>query len=246
MKKVLSSVLFICFVVAIAAAQKQPEKSWDEWTDKEVKKILDNSAWGQVQTDNGQDIFAGGTTNRPQTRGSEQGLSEQPPVIDYHIRLLSAKPIRAAFMRQLALKEKGPTRDIMQAFVDKKFDPYIVVSVVYESRDGRFPANTAKAFSNPNMELLKKNTYLERTDGKRIPLQNYIAPSTDGLGAKFIFARTDAGKPFVSPEFAELRFVAEVPAEPGQTGSTGGTVVYLKLNMRFKVAEMKYDGQLEY
>jgi hypothetical protein len=243
MKKVISSILLICAAVAIAVAQKQPVKPWDEWTDKDVKKILDNSAWGQIQTDTGQDIFAGGTTNRPQARGSEQGLSEQPPVVDYHIRLLSAKPIRAAFMRQLALKQKGPTKDQMQAFVDRKFDPYIVVSVIYESRDGRFPANTAKAFSNPNMELLRKNTYLERTDGKRVPLKNYIPPSSDGLGAKFIFDRADAGKPFVSTDIPELRFIAEVPAEPGQTG---GTVTYLKLNMRFKIAEMTYDGILEY
>ena len=246
MKKVLSTILLICFVVAVAVAQKQPEKPWDEWTDKDVKKILDNSGWGQVQTDNGQDIFAGGTVNKPQMRGSEQGLSEQPPVVDYHIRLLSAKPIRAAFMRQLALKQKGPTKDQAQAFVDRKFDSYIVVSVYYESRDGRFPANTAKAFSAPNLDLLKKNTYLERTDGKRIPLQNYMPPSSDGLGAKFIFSRTDAGKPFVSSDVSELRFVAEVPAEPGQASGGGGTVVYLKLNMRFRVAEMKYDGQLEY
>src|SRR5215471_8500344 len=118
MKKVISSVLFICVAVAIAVAQKQQVKPWDEWTDKDVKKILDNSAWGQVQTDTGQDIFAGGTMNRPQARGSEQGLSEQPPVVDYHIRLLSAKPIRAAFMRQLALKQKAPTKDQMQAFVE--------------------------------------------------------------------------------------------------------------------------------
>jgi len=243
MRKILCSVFLVCSVIAIAVAQKTTGKPWDQWTDKEVKKILDNSAWGQIQTDNGQDIFAAGTVNRPQARGAEQGLSEQPPVIDYHIRLLSAKPIRAAFMRQLALKQQGPTRDQMQTFVDKKFDPYIVVSVACDSRDGRFPANTAKAFSNPNIELLKKNTYLERTDGKRIQLKSYIPPSSDGLGAKFVFDRAEAGKPFVSSDVPEFRFIAEVPAEPTQAGAA---ITYLKLNMRFKVAEMKYDGQLEY
>jgi hypothetical protein len=243
MRKILFSVFLICAVVASVIAQKQPVKPWDEWTDKDVKKILDDSAWGQVQTDTGQDIFAGGTVNRPQTRGSEQGLSEQAPVVEYHIRLLSAKPIRAAFMRQLALKQKGPTKDQMQTFIDRKFDQNIVVAVTFQSRDGRYPANTAAAFSNPNIELLKKNTYLERTDGKRIPLRSYIPPSSDGLGAKFVFDRADAGRPFVSSDISELRFLAEVPAEPGQSG---GTITYLKLNMRFKIAEMTYDGSLEY
>jgi hypothetical protein len=53
------------------------------------------------------------------------------------------------------------------------------------------------------------------------------------MGAKFIFPRTLDGQPFIDANSGELR----VNIQLGKT---------VKVNRRFKVAEMMYDGKLEY
>jgi hypothetical protein len=80
---------------------------------------------------------------------------------------------------------------------------------------------------------LKNTTYLERNDGKRVFLEQYVPPGKDGFGARFIFPRMVDERPFLSTEFNDVRFVSEF-----------GTSI--KLNMRFKVSDMMLDGKLEY
>jgi hypothetical protein len=53
------------------------------------------------------------------------------------------------------------------------------------------------------------------------------------LGAKFIFPRIVDGLPFLTSDSGTVRFYAEVSDS-------------LKLNMRYKVAEMVFDQKLEY
>jgi hypothetical protein len=81
---------------------------------------------------------------------------------------------------------------------------------------------------------LKNTTYLERNDGKRIFLEQYVPPGKDGFGARFIFPRMVDEKPFLSAEFNDVRFVSEY-------GTSS-----IKLNMRFKVSDMMMNGKLEY
>ena len=54
MNKGVSVVLVFFLLTAVAVetiiAQKE-KKSWKEWTKKDAEKILNNSAWGQLQID---------------------------------------------------------------------------------------------------------------------------------------------------------------------------------------------------
>jgi hypothetical protein len=52
------------------------------------------------------------------------------------------------------------------------------------------------------------------------------------MGAKFVFARSVEGTPFIG-DGDSLRFVAEVNEK-------------VKLNVRYKISDMKYNGKLEY
>jgi hypothetical protein len=79
---------------------------------------------------------------------------------------------------------------------------------------------------------LKNNTYLLVKD-QRVFLQEYQAPRRDGLGARLIFPRIVDGKPIIAAESDEVRFVSDLAAN-------------FKLNMRYKVKEMIYQGKLEY
>ena len=229
---------------SISVAQKQL-KPWQEWSRKEAEAILNESPWGktQTETDTSEMFFRpqgapdprSGVSNADPLRDERGGATNQASSIKYRIRFLSAKPVRQAFARVIALDQ--PTEDprvkvYMNDFVNRQFDKWIAVVVGVESRDQRYTGPALQAFTTSTTASLKNKTYLERRDGKRLYLNMYQAPTSDGLGAKFIFERIVDERPFLNKDSGEVRFVSEVGK--------------IKLDMRFKVSDMTYDGQLEY
>lgn len=219
-------------------------KPWQEWSRKEAENILNESPWGktQTETDTSELFFRPGGSPDPRTgasnadplRDERGGATNQASSIHFRIRFLSAKPIRQAFARVITLDQ--PTDEVtasMNEFVNREFDKWIAVVVSVESRDQRYSRPAAQALATSTTDSLKNNTYLERKDGKRLFLHLYQAPSSDGLGAKFIFERIVDERPFLRGNSGEVRFVSEVGEK-------------VKLDKRFKVDEMTYDGRLEY
>lgn len=147
---------------------------------------------------------------------------------------MSAKPIREAFVRMLEL-QGAPAEKVAQVkpFVDYDFSNYIVVTINMDGDDRRKMGAILQELSKTDPATLKSLTYLERKDGKRLDLMEYRAPVDDGLGAKFVFARSLNGAPFLDANSGEVRFVTAL-----------GNII--KINRRFKVSEMMYEGKLEY
>ena len=249
MKKAVFLLLAV-LTFAVAAWAQKTAKPWTEWSEKEAKKILDDSAWGQTQTETstsemtysprgagrGRGSTGGaGSTSTGSPSDDSQGAYNQATSIKYHIRFLSAKPIRQAVARTVEAQQKSPDPRLtqqLQEFVDRSFDEWIVVTVVTESKDQRFSGAAMQIFNSLNTGVLKNNTYLE-AHGKRTFLEEYRAPTNDGLGAKFVFKREENGEPTVPADSSDMHFYSEVSKN-------------IKLNMRFKVAAMMYDGKLEY
>ncbi|HXQ32460.1 MAG TPA: hypothetical protein VN843_00425 [Anaerolineales bacterium] len=242
MKKLSFSMLLLAVVITNAQNKQKP---WQEWSRKEAETILNDSSWGktQIETDTSEMMFRPQAAPNPRTgasnadplRDERGGSTNQATEVKYRIRFLSAKPIRQAFARLIALDqttEDPKVQRYMTDFVERKFDRWIAVTVGLESRDQRFSAKALQAFASATTGSLKNNTYLERKDGKRLYLHIYQAPSTDGLGAKFIFERIVDERPFLNSESGEVRFVSGIAT--------------VNLNTRFKVGEMMYDGKLEY
>lgn len=244
-------VLFICSALILfgTAAYAQKSKPWTEWSQKEAEKILNDSAWGQTQTERG----AGGSSQPAQTSavtsttlarredsstraasGVESGEKKESPSVHFRVRLMSAKPIRAAFVRMVEL-QGAPAEKVAQlkTFVDRDFADYIVVTISLDGSDKKLMAPAMQILANADAPALKNTTYLERKDGKKLDLMDYRAPIQDGLGAKFVFPRHLDGKPFLDSDSGELRFTTEL-------------VKGVKINRRFKVSEMLYDGKLEF
>lgn len=246
MKKLGIILTFVSALVIGVEAQKKV-KPWTEWSEKEALKMLNDSAWGQTQTDTDtSEMFYSPNSqnrnpigNRPlDTSGgsnndrSTQGQTNQATNVDYRIRLLTAKPIRQALARRAQI-QNPQLAEQLKAFAEQHTDKYIVVAVDFESRDRRYSGPAMQIFNSANTGVLKNNTYLENNDGKRIFLQEYIAPINDGMGAKFVFPRTQNNEQFVNEQSGYLRFFSEMAKN-------------IKLNMRFKIADMTYDGKLEY
>jgi hypothetical protein len=245
MKKLSFSILLLAIAITFTAAAQHKLKPWQEWSRKDAETILNDSSWGktQVETDVSELMFRpqgapdarSGKSNADPARDERGGATNQATDVKYRIRFLSAKPIRQAFARLIALDqatEDPKVQKYMNDFVERNFDKWIAVTVGFESRDQRFSGKAIQAFASATTGSLKNNTYLERKDGKRLYLHIYQAPSADGLGAKFIFERIVDERPFLNGESGEVRFVSEIAT--------------VNLNMRFKVAEMMYDGKLEY
>lgn len=253
MKIAIFAALIITLLLSIGAAQNKP---WSEWTKVEAEKILNSSAWGQTQTDTDTSemmysptsLAGSSSSNRTGTLGTTtdrqsvnnnritQGANNQAISVNYHVRLLSAKPVRQAFMRVIELTQKTPEKELLdglKSFVDRDFSEFIVVAVTFDSTDGRYSGPALQAFAAGTIGTLKNKTYLERKDGKRVFLMQYHPPISDGLGAKFIFPRIVDEKKFVNADSGSFRFYSEVTNQ-------------LKLNVTFKTSDLMYNGQLEY
>ncbi len=247
MRKYSIAALTMVLFMAVAASAQKPLKPWGEWTQKDAQKILDDSAWGrtQTETDTSQMFFSPTSDpNRSRSTSNDssrlsQGATNQAVPLNFHIRFFTAKPIRQAFARTIALKQPTLTKELiaqLTAWSDQHTDDWIIVAVAYDSTDQRYTGPVMQAFGSATAETIKNNTYLERKDGKRVFASDYQPPGSDGAGAKFVFARTLDGQPFLNAESGEVRFYSEFPlAKPP-----------IKIDMRFKVADMVFDGKLEY
>jgi hypothetical protein len=246
MRKLIVSCSLLILCALSASAQKS--KPWTEWTAKEAEKVMNDSAWGQTQTEstNSQSepastsaitsVSSPGNSNREVSVSSKAESGEKKDSsmsVHYFVRFMSAKPIRAAFVRIVELRGAAAEQVAqLKTFVDRDFGDYIVVAINIEGNDRKKIGPAMQELMSANLEGFKGTTYLERKDGKRVALMEYRAPQ-DAFGAKFIFPRTLDGKPFIEAESGEVRFATEL----------GKTV---KINRRFKVSDMMYDGKLEY
>ncbi len=256
LKLATATIITALLVAGIGAQQPTP---WTGWSPKDAAKILTDSPWGQTQTDTNTSEMvysptvgsgAGSASNRPaRTTGirdeqadrnrsrATEGAYNQAVTINYRVRFLSARPVREALAAtilqgQPAASSARAKRE-MQQFVDRNFGDYIVVAVTYDASDQRLSGKAFQDFSAAKPDTLKNNTYLERKDGKRIFLMDYRAPIDDGIGARFVFPRVVDGRAFLNGESGDVRFYSEVGAN-------------VKLNLRFKIADMVYHGKLEY
>lgn len=253
MKSLLLSAVLTALVFSVSAGQ---DKNWLAWSKADAEKILNHSAWGltQIETDTSEMVYtptSGGTgsiarSDVNKSRVGEQqsinnnradrGATNQPISVNYHIRLLSAKPVRQAFMRVISLTQGNTDGDLMEgldSFVKRDFKDFIVVAVTFDSSDSRFSGPALQAFATARIGTIKNAAYLERKDGKRLFPIEYQPPINDGLGAKFIFPRQLDERQFLNADSGSVRFLCELTSQ-------------IKLNVTFRLADMIYDGKLEY
>src|SRR6185503_5442052 len=130
MRTVVSACLVVLMFACLALAQKQ--KPWTEWTKKDVDKTLNDSAWGQTQSEGGAgasqssesavtQVAAPRASDRQLNRQGESGETKPVNYVKYYVRFLSAKPVRAAFARQVLLSRPAADEALttqLQGFID--------------------------------------------------------------------------------------------------------------------------------
>jgi hypothetical protein len=239
---VAGAVLLCSSLVSGHVAQNQKaDKPWTEWTQKEAEKVLSSSPWAQAQVDTDtREMFYSPTNDGRSGRGTNPdgrlvgGATNQPVDIKLIVRFFSARPVRQALIRLMELKQK-PEPDMlerMHAFANVKSSDSIILTLSVETTDQRYAGIAMQALGSAITATLKNETYLER-DGKRHFLHEYVPPGQDGFGARFIFLRNVEAQPFINSNNGDVRFVTKYPNG-------------LKVDRRFKISDMMYEGQLEY
>jgi hypothetical protein len=238
MKPVCRLLLVSAFALVLAlplvVSAQVGKKPYTEWSDREALKVLNESPWGQSYslTDMSKMFSAGPRGVNP--RQTEEANLRQ---VNFRIRFLSARPIREAFVRTIELKQKGQLpkqfADQLKAFVTNEFRDYIVVVVDFDSAATTGEYEQVRAlFNNRTSADLKNNTYLQ-VGGKRVFLDEYQSPKSDGLGARLVFPRLVEGKPWITEASDDIHFYCEL------------STTY-KLETRHKIKDMIYQGKLEY
>ncbi|MDX6406053.1 MAG: hypothetical protein QOH70_3508 [Blastocatellia bacterium] len=239
----LAALTLLLALTTVIAQEKS--KAWNEWSKKDAEKMLNDSPWAQTQIDTDTSQMFYSPTSDPRMSGVRststtdsrigQGATNQAVDVKFHVRFFSARPIRQALVRLMEIQQK-PSPEIAQRltnFAELESTNSIIVTVNYESNDQRSSGSIMQAFNSAATGTLKNTTYLERNDGKRLFLEEYVPPGKDGFGARFIFLRELDGQPFITKDIGDVRFHAEY--------SSG-----IKIDRRFKVADMIYQSGLEY
>lgn len=237
-----ASTLFVMFL-AISALFAQTGRPWLEWNMKETAKVLNDSPWAQTQLETKEaDGGPAAITNTGSSRNMvPRDASKDSPgaitsYIKYYIRLLSAKPVRQAIVRKLILESPemdAQQKEQLKSFAGATTSDFIVVAVVAEAKDKSMGGEALRAFETATLESLKDLTYLERRDGQRVFLADFKPAIADGLGAKFVFRRMLNNQPFLEPGEGQLKFYCQLSKT-------------IRLEARYKVSDMMYDGRLEY
>lgn len=225
--------LMICLMAAGSVIGQKKVKPWKEWSKNDAQKILTDSPWAQRQVD--MDFVEPTPLTRPKDSSIDATLKQNEGMTS-SIRFFSARPVRQAFVRIMQLQNKDLSPEMvtrLNTFAEAPSENLIVIAVAVENPDANMLGKAMQIYRNATTTKLKSTTYLERSDGKRVFIEEYTPPGKDGFGARFIFPRMLDGKPFLSPEFSIVRFVSELDST-------------IKLRMDYKVSEMMFDGKLEF
>src|SRR6266481_9304486 len=96
----IAALTMVLFMAGAVSAQKQL-KPWGEWSQKDAQKILNDSAWGQTQTETDtSQMFFSPTNDTGVTRSTsnsasraQQGATNEAVHVNYRVRFFTAKPI---------------------------------------------------------------------------------------------------------------------------------------------------------
>jgi hypothetical protein len=248
--------LALLLACALSSAAQMDKKPYTEWTEKEADKVLNNSAWGQTQTFTDTSLQKSSIAEDPKTASRSANVQNDSssldygnsdlgatrvsdvPIVHFRMRLLTARPVREAIVRMLAIRRKeepGPqVAAQFKKFIEADSPDQIIIAVVCDAPKVTVSFQKARTLLlNLTTAELKPNTFLHVKGGRSIPLEEYQPPRPDGLGARFIFPRTIDGKPVITAESGEVRFYSEMSDK-------------VTLNRKFRVKDMIYQGKLEY
>jgi hypothetical protein len=212
------SALALCAALAATTSFAQSEdwqsKPYQQWTMKDVQKVLSDSPWAKTIA-----------------RSGGMGTSGQNlPDKVYTLRLRSALPIRQGLLRLRQLKDDyDKMSDKKKAEFDEKNkalidcppceDNYVLALVPPSASEGRMslPASLKSA----TVESLKLYVQLSDDRGQRRELVHYVPPKAVGQEVVFFFPKfNEKGEPLITPSSKRVSFNIDPAAMGGDATIT--------------------------
>ena len=223
----LAAALVLCAAPARAQKEEWQGKTYQQWTMKDVQKVLSDSPWSQeyVRSSASIDSRSAGVMA---TKG-------------YVVRLRSALPVRQGLLRLRQLREKyDEMNEKKKAEFDEKNKTLIdcppceenyVVAMMPAADGDKLPEQLYKG----SLERLGPYVRLVNDRGQQRELVHF-APSKTGSEVTFFFPKLDdKGAPLVTPETKRLMLVVD-------PGALGGDATINRFE--FDVSRMIVDGKL--
>ncbi|NLI47974.1 MAG: hypothetical protein GX414_12785 [Acidobacteria bacterium] len=192
--------LGVALVCAVWATDFWLQKPYTQWQVNEARQILTRSPWTYV--------YQWGYIGSIQQNIAGTGDPEREFVVIIRAHLFSARAVRQAYVALIAQGDQNRLaryRDI----ATRDYPDEIVVSLTVDSKPKGVSAvfDVERALHNLSLPELRSNTFLATNSGKKVYIKDYLAPTPDGSGAKFIFPRyADDGVPLVTRDDTTLRF----------------------------------------
>jgi hypothetical protein len=229
----LKKILGIAIVVALAGAVAWADDFWDEksfleWDNKELRKMMTDSPWAkkaQVKVSRGGDFAIAPTSGSVSSRnmtdpgsggGGSFGRGGGTPRIDLFVMWQSAQPLKKAIVKS----QVGNSNDVsaeQQQYLDREEEHYVVVL-------GSVPPDFARAFEN--LEGIEEKISLDRKGKEKIFIQE-IRVQTMAGEVHFLFPRTEA----ITVEDKDIELNVDMDG--------------LRFKKKFSLKDMVVDGKLE-
>ena len=226
--------LFAC--TAIQAKDFWELKPYNEWTDKECEKMLQNSPWAREI--NLQGISYGG--------GGAAATDSQAPYVKYTVQLQTAPPIRQAIVRlqniqanydALSMEEQQRLNEESLDYLTSDSE-FVVVQVSFAANNRDTIQNLLKHWQTQTVDMLKNSVYLRGSKGSKVAIVRYVPVSGAAQVFKFVFPRQVNGKDILQPGDKGLQLEFEYPVVGGIGDGRGF--------LEFKTDKMKFNNEIVY
>lgn len=215
------------------------KKEYQQWSERDCRKLLEDSPWAQSYT-------LSQTLIEPLQTDSTDRAREARPQISYQAQFRSAPPIRQALVRleqirvkydQLQPEQKKAADQRAKDFLAAPFPDTVVLFVTYSSNVQTDDRDLSRYWRTQTTETLRNFVFLNAA-GEKVPLLRYTA--TQGAGREFqlVFPREYKGHPLIGPKDKTLQLEFPHPVIRGQTGSL--------ILIPFKVEKMMIQGAVVY
>jgi len=244
MNKQCLCLLLTVLLGAIALAQSKEfwaTKDYKQWSEKECRKLLENSPWASDYTlkDSHIDTLQDGG---PFARGRQSSTT-----LGYQVQFRSALPMRQAVARQQMIEGKYDQMTPEQKqdfdarvgkFLAASFADTILVHVIYKTNIPQIDRDLAKYWQTRTLDTIKNTTNLIAGAGQKIQPIRFVAATGAGRELQLVFPRQINGQPAVSPKDKTIKIEFLHPNLSNQ-----GEVRVL---LNFKPEQMVINGEAVY
>jgi hypothetical protein len=243
--------IVLAAAVAVWAGDFWVEKDYQRWSEKECRKLLEDSPWarGRVLSE----VYitplqTGPTDPMSQADASDPTQRERQgnPRIEYRAQLRSALPIRQAMVRlqqirqgydQMSPEQKQAFDAEAEKFLSASFADTVVVYVGYTTTVQGDDRELAFYWQKQTTETLKNFVFLIGGKGQKIPMLRY-AVAEAGRAFQFVFPRVYEEQPVLESTDKNLKLDFEHPGVRGQGKQ--------RILLEFPVKKMLVQGALVY